>query len=90
MPDTIIKIDGKPILFAELSWAVGYWIGENGGVKSSRVHGQNSKFNADPLDWTDLTVYRRPYGCRYCVVCIRPEPGGKVVQRYVHRLVLET
>lgn len=34
-------------------------------------------------------AYRRKKGGRYVVACFRPTPGGKVVQRYVHRLVME-
>ena len=37
-----------------------------------------------------VSIYRRPYGSRYCVVSLRENSGtGKVTCRYVHRLVLE-
>lgn len=56
----------------------GYLVGDDGSV------------------WSDfggrvrLSTYRRPYGASYRVVCLRANRGaGKVLCRYVHRLVLE-
>jgi hypothetical protein len=40
--------------------------------------------------WRKVSIYRRTYGARYCVVSLRENDGkGKVTCRYVHRLVLE-
>lgn len=67
----------------------GYFIGADGTPWSARVIGRAGGALRQPEDWAPLSIYRRPYGARYCVVCFRPTPGGAVVQRYVHRLVLE-
>jgi hypothetical protein len=41
--------------------------------------------------WRQISPYRRPYGSQYMVVCLRGDEGkGRVLCRYVHRMVLET
>jgi hypothetical protein len=63
---------------------VGIRVGDDGSVETCRdTRGRPTG------QWRPLNTYRRPYGCRYVVVCIRPRPGDKVQCRYVHRLVLE-
>lgn len=64
--------------------APGYRVGNDGSVWSSRDPSGNQT-----NQWRPLSLYRRPYGSRYVVVCLRPETNGKVRCFYVHRLVLE-
>ncbi len=67
-------------LIAELD---GYAVGDDGSVWSCI----NNKLT--PGEWSRVAIYRRTYGGRYCVVSLRRDRGaGKVVARYVHRLVL--
>lgn len=66
----------------------GYRVGNDGSIWSQRVTG-NDRGRKRTVAWKRLAIYRRPYGSRYCVVGIRPIPGGKVRLLYVHRLVLE-
>jgi hypothetical protein len=62
----------------------GMAIGSDGTVWTCRNH------NGLLTDkWHELNRYKRPYGAGYWVVCLRPQPNSKVVQRYIHRLVLE-
>src|SRR5262249_29683708 len=65
----------------------GYFVGSNGSVWSLRIRGKGKGLLSSECRL--LSIYRRPYGARYCVVRLRAERGGKVVCRYVHRLVLE-
>lgn len=67
----------------------GYYIDADGAPWSARIKGRRRGVWRPEHEWVRLSVYRRPYGARYSVVCFRPDPGGRVVQRYVHRLVLE-
>jgi hypothetical protein len=62
-----------------------YRVGSDGSVWSRRTRGSQRKKGP----WKSVNTHRRPYGARYVVVCFRPEPGGLVVCRYVHRIVLE-
>jgi HNH endonuclease len=63
----------------------GYAVGDNGTVWSPFTR---SSWRAS--GWWPVSQYRRPYGAGYMVVCLRADNGkGKVIQRYVHRLVLE-
>jgi len=63
----------------------GYRVGDDGTVWS--CHRRNGFYDGS---WRPVSVYRRKYGSRYCVVGLRADAGrGKVVTRYVHRLVLE-
>lgn len=56
-----------------------YAVGSDGSFWSNAYH-----------QWRELSTYRRPYGKRYVVVSIRADDGaGKVLVRYLHRLVLE-
>lgn len=62
-----------------------YAVGNDGSVWSNCRVG-----NKNLIGWRPVTQYRRPYGARYFVVSLRDDDGrGKVVCRYVHRLVLE-
>ncbi len=63
----------------------GYWISADGTPWSKRSSGPAGSEKAEA---TPLNVYRRPYGMRYCVVCMRAEPCGSVSCHYVHELVL--
>src|SRR5262245_28162285 len=62
-----------------------YRVGDDGSVWSCRIKGHRAIVG----HWKRLTVYRRPYGCRYCVIGLRALPGGRLRAFYVHRLVLE-
>jgi hypothetical protein len=68
----------------EISGFPGYLIDSDGSVWSTRDG--TGRLGATPKR---LSLYRRPYGARYTVVCMRAETCGRVSQRYVHRLVLE-
>lgn len=62
-----------------------YAVGSDGSVWSNRNPSQ--KYAGG---WRVVSQYRRTYGARYCVVSLRENEGrGKVLCRYVHRLVLE-
>ncbi len=67
----------------------GYFAGSDGSIWSRRIQG-----NPIPRRLSQnarrLSIYRRPYGACYCVVCFRSQPNGRVSCHYVHRLVLET
>jgi hypothetical protein len=63
----------------------GYFVSSAGQVFSNRIKGR--KTGAGPLK--AVSIYRRPYGARYCVVCLRHPDTGKVHCLYVHALVLE-
>src|SRR4051794_8244436 len=67
----------------------GYLVATDGSVWSARGRGNPPHHFRPSEDWERLTLYRRPYGARYVVVCLRAEPGGRVWQKYVPRLVLE-
>lgn len=63
-----------------------YAVGDDGSVWS-----QFSCRGRFPEGWRRISPYRRPYGARYMVVCLRENEGkGRVICRYVHRMVLET
>lgn len=91
--DEFIQTTHDGILcYRPLLWAPGYRVGDDGTVWSARQPGKNLGTNSQPklsAMWHQLSMYRRPYGARYVVVCLRPEPCGKVICRYVHRLILE-
>jgi len=70
--------------YREIAGFPGYFIGTDGLVYSTR----DRKGNVTD-SWKALTLYRRRYGARYMVVCMRGKPCGQVCQKYVHRLVLE-
>lgn len=73
------------VRFRPVAHLGGYAVGDDGSVWS--LH---TRDGTRPPGWHRVSVYRRPYGARYCVVCLRADGGrGKVVCRYVHRLVLE-
>jgi hypothetical protein len=69
-----------------ISGCLGYTVTSAGRVLSYRCPGGRLAERGEPL-----TLYRRPYGNRYVVVCLRPEQhqGSKVRCLYVHRLVAE-
>lgn len=67
-----------PIRYREIPGYPGYFVGHNGTVWSTRMN-----------RWSQLSTYRRPYGAKYMVVCLRAERNGVVSCKYVHRLVLE-
>jgi len=86
MEDTVIRRgDGHVIHYRDIPALPGYRAGSDGSVWSFR-----DRAGELTAECHRLAAHRRPYGARYCMVCIRPTPGGKVVCRYVHRLVLET
>jgi hypothetical protein len=63
----------------------GYRVGDDGSVWTCYTRGGRYPVGT----WRPVSIYRRPYGARYCVVCLRLNDGkGKVVCRYVHRLIL--
>ncbi len=66
----------------------GYFVGPDGIVWSKRLTGP-LRLAGGRSKMRPLSIYRRPYGARYCVVCMRALPCGKVSCHYVHRLVLE-
>lgn len=68
------------VTYKDIAGFPGFRVGDDGSVWSSRRG-----------EWTPCRLYRRPYGSKYVVVCLRAERGqyGKVSCRYVHRLVLE-
>jgi hypothetical protein len=71
-------------IYHAIDEAPGYFVGTDGSVWSGRdARGRPTQ------RWSRLALYRRPYGARYTVVCLRPVACGQVVQRYVHRLVLD-
>lgn len=71
------------VSFARVSGLDGYAVGDDGSVWSCNTR------NGTRVGWNRLSVHRRDYGSRYCVVSLREQGGkGKVVVRYVHRLVL--
>jgi len=73
------------VRFQPITGLDGYAVGDDGTVWSRHRKGLSL-----PPGWRQVRVYRRPYGSRYCVVSLRAGGGrGKVVCRYVHRLVLE-
>ena len=73
------------VRFASVAEAPSYAVGDDGSVWTPFGRGQTVA-----TAWKRLSIYRRPYGGRYCVVCLRlPSNREKVVCRYVHRLVLE-
>jgi hypothetical protein len=63
---------------------LGYFIGTDGSVWSRRIKGHKAGLGP----WKRVSVYRRPYGGRYCVVCLRHPTTGKVHCLYIHVLVL--
>lgn len=83
-------MDATPIVagvqFRPVIGIAGYMVGDDGSVWSPFT-----KMKSRKPGWYRVSQYRRPYGCRYCVVCLRDNAGrGKVVTKYVHRLVLES
>jgi HNH endonuclease/Helix-turn-helix domain len=85
----IVSADGSEVRYRDLAGCPGYRVGSDGSIWSCRITGRNSRTVQLCDRWRLLNVYRRPYGSRYCVVCLRPEPNGRVRQFYVHQLVLE-
>lgn len=73
--------------YREIPGYPGYDIADDGTVWSRRIKGTRGKIGENRIP---LSVYRRPKWPHYRVVCFRPESGGRVVQRYVHELVLES
>lgn len=77
--------ESEGVRFAPIVEATDYAVGSDGSVWSP--YGRGKKV---PTAWQRLAVYRRPYGARYCVVCLRlPSNRSKVVCRYVHKLVMD-
>ena len=72
------------LIFRDIPNAPGYQVASDGTIWSNR-----GTDGIPSPTWKALSLYRRPYGNRYVVVCLRPEPGGKVRCLYVHRIVLE-
>lgn len=79
MPEFDSSLEYRPI-----AGFPGYCVGSDGSVWSQR-----QCFSLDFGEWKPATIYRRPREGRYCVVCLRATPNGKLTCRYVHRLVLE-
>lgn len=76
-------VDG--VTFKLIAGFTCYAVGDDGSVWSSTM-----RSGARPKGWYPVSTYRRTYGGRYVVVCFRLNDGkGKVICRYVHRLVLE-
>jgi len=86
---TVKGANGWEVTYRDIPGVPDYKAGTDGSIWSTRQTGFVRKINPGAA-WRRLSVYRRPYGARYCVVCFRPEPNGKLVCRYVHRLILET
>lgn len=78
--------DGEPgVSYRLISGFSGYAVGNDGSVWTRYTI--SGKY---PDGWRRLATYRRPYGSRYVVACLRLNDGkGKVTCRYVHRLVAE-
>ena len=72
----------------EITGFPGYAVDMDGVVWSRRAKGRPTSGQVKER-WNKLSILRRSYGACYCVVCLRPIPGGRVYCRYVHRLVLE-
>ncbi len=76
----------KEVEYRDIAGFPGYRVGSNGTVWSKRVvNPKHFVFG----EWKPCSLYRRPYGSKHVVVCMRAIPGGKVSCHYVHRLVLE-
>ena len=75
----------KTVEYRDIEGFPGYRVGSDGSVWSSKKG-----------TWTKCSSYRRPYGSRYVVVCLRnigpngTTTTGKVYCCYIHRLVLES
>ncbi len=69
----------------EVAGCPGYFVGEDGAVWSTRDSRGKSYSR-----WARLSPFRRKEGMRYSIVAMRPVPCGRLVHRYLHRLVLET
>jgi len=83
MPTNLPTVEG--VRFLPLVEAPDYAVGDDGSVWTPFGRGHRI-FRG----WKPLSLYRRPYGARYVVVCLRtPADRDKVVCRYVHRLVME-
>lgn len=69
----------------------GYRVGSDGSVWSQRIKGKSQIDEEGGMmfgGWKKCKLYRRPYGSRYMMVCMRSKPGGKLSCHYVHELVL--
>jgi hypothetical protein len=78
--------DKDGVRYATIRGLPGYAVGDDGVILTRLSKRSSHKTGV----WAPVSVYRRPYGGRYCVVSLRENGGvGKVVCRYVHRLVLE-
>ena len=62
----------------------GYWVDTDGVPWSRKRKGQREGEFAH--EWRQLSRYRRKTGSQYVVVCMRQ--NGRMVQHYMHRLVL--
>lgn len=62
----------------------GYFVGTDGSIWSRRIKGHKAGLGP----WKRVSAYRRPYGNRYCVVCLRHPTTSKVRCLYIHALVL--
>lgn len=80
-----MSTDQAIVQYRDIQGFSGYRVGDDGSVWSSRRKGNKR----DRGDWKRVSLYRRPYGVKYVVVCMRAEPNGTVSCHYVHRLVLK-
>lgn len=81
MPEAPVTVE-----YRNIARAPGYAVGTDGTVWGSRYCPKTGRQEGE---WREMNTHRRTYGARYVHVSLRPEPGGKVVTFYVHRLVLE-
>lgn len=73
------------VVFAPMVEAPDYAVGDDGSLWTPFGRGQTVA-----TAWKRTAIYRRPYGARYMVVCLRlPSNRKKVVCRYVHKLVMD-
>lgn len=82
---TLPEVEG--VEFRLIDGFTAYAVGGDGSVWSKYLYGSRL---GSMGQWRPLSLYRRPVGGRYVVVCLRTNNGkGPVTCRYVHRLVLE-
>lgn len=76
------------VQYRDIPGVPGYRVGSDGSVWTCRLMGAHSSRRGTG-EWRRCRSYRRPYGCRYVVVCFRVVPGGPISCHYIHQLVLE-
>jgi hypothetical protein len=75
----------EPVQYRDVPGFPGYRVGSDGSVWSSRRQGPARRIGP----WRRVKATSRKDGRRYYRVFLRPVPGGKLLCRYLHRLVLE-